>query len=448
MADDLRYCGTGANFNDGGNVAWSNPTNIQGDTTSTAATATGFTANGQTSQRLRASNFGFELPTGAVVNGIIVSVEQQSANNNRNGWHTVELLKSGSESGDNKSDSSAINGKTIKSFGANNDLWGNSLTYSDVNNSGFGVSLKIVRNSNSTTTSIFRVEITVYYTTAQNVNLPQSSEADLSQGISTSKSKSISQSVEVNAVQPIAKVKYITLAQTIETDTANSISIPQASGIELIQVNEINTAQDVGKSKYKSISQAVENNSVQSLTSNKLKSIENSSTGETSGIITAVKFIPLNTAIENSLSQSILVIKKKSIAPVEEINTALTVTQQGINLLNASGELNESLQIKVKKIIKLNIAIEYNFCVELEKILKRHSISFAEENNESSIFSLIGNIKYIQLNPAFENDDVRKIYYRNFNPSKISYKKLDYELNIKHARIEIINTTITVEEKK
>lgn len=159
------FAGTGANFNDGGTTAWTNPTNIQGDTTGTAATCNVAT-NGGTSQKLRASNFGFSVPTGATVMGVTVEIERQAANANRHAEDNIQLLKAGSESGTNKSTGAAIpTTKGFGTYGGPNDLWGNTLAPSDVNNSGFGVSFKILRNSSqTTTTSVFRVRVTVEYT--------------------------------------------------------------------------------------------------------------------------------------------------------------------------------------------------------------------------------------------------------------------------------------------
>lgn len=170
MAQGPLYTGTGANFNDGGTTAWTNPTNIQGDTTTTAATVSP-PANGNTSQRLRCSNFGFSIPTGATIVGITVEVEQQAANASRHRWNSVQLLIAGSETGTDKSDASAIpTGKAFKTFGSSADLWGLTPTVSQVNASGFGVSLKIDRNSSqATTTSLFRARITVDYTVVNNL---------------------------------------------------------------------------------------------------------------------------------------------------------------------------------------------------------------------------------------------------------------------------------------
>lgn len=169
MASVQAFCGTGANNNDGGTTAWSTPTNIQGDTTSTAATCN-IGANPGTSQRLRATNFGFSIPSAATILGITVEIERSAANANRHFEDTIQLMKAGSETGTNKG-SSAVAIPTTKAFGtygSSSDLWGTTLTDTDVNNSGFGVSFKINRNSSqTTTTSVFRVRITVEYSTGR-----------------------------------------------------------------------------------------------------------------------------------------------------------------------------------------------------------------------------------------------------------------------------------------
>jgi len=172
MGSSQAFAGTGVNFNDGGTTAWSNPTNIQGDTTSTAATCNVGT-NGGTSQKLRASNFGFAIPSTATILGVTVEIENSAANNNRHFENNIQLLKAGTESGTNRSTGAAITtSKAFSVYGSSSDLWGNTLSPSDVNNSGFGVSFKISRSaSQTTTTSVFRVRITVEYQTNTYSNL-------------------------------------------------------------------------------------------------------------------------------------------------------------------------------------------------------------------------------------------------------------------------------------
>jgi len=165
MPTQTLYCGIGANFNDGGNTAWGTPTNIEGDTTGTAASVTPAT-NGHTSQVLRASNFGFTIPSDATVNGIVVEQERVGSANNRFYDANVRLLVAGVESGDNKSTGLTYrNTKGFQEFGGASDLWAASPTPAIVNATGFGVSFKGVRSSGAgVTANVFRVRIIVHYT--------------------------------------------------------------------------------------------------------------------------------------------------------------------------------------------------------------------------------------------------------------------------------------------
>lgn len=161
------YAGTAANFNDAGNVAWSSPTNVQGDTTATAATAAPGAA-GATSQRLRATNFGFSIPSGNTITGILIEVERQANSANRGGWATngVQVMKGGVDQASVGADTANwTTTKQIESWGGDGNLLGATLTPVDVNAIGFGASFKVIRNGNAVTASIFRVRITVFHVT-------------------------------------------------------------------------------------------------------------------------------------------------------------------------------------------------------------------------------------------------------------------------------------------
>lgn len=162
------FAGTGASFNDGGTTAWTNPTNAQGDTTATAATCAPGSSIGNTSQRLRLSNFGLSVPTGATVLGITVEVEKQASANNRSKWGTngCRLLKAGAEVGsDLAAGATWSNSKAFQTLGDAANLWGTTWTPAEVSASGFGVSLKTERTSASAVTdSVFRARITVTFT--------------------------------------------------------------------------------------------------------------------------------------------------------------------------------------------------------------------------------------------------------------------------------------------
>ena len=165
------FTGTGANHDDGAPTAWSDPTNIQGDTTSTAATSA--PANNTNTQILRASNFGFSIPTGATIDGITVEWERSCAGgNSRIIDNSLRLLVAGSESGDDKSGGTGWSTtKAFVSYGGTDDTWGASLTPAIVNATGFGTSIKARRSSGAATSaSVFRCRITVTYTEASASN--------------------------------------------------------------------------------------------------------------------------------------------------------------------------------------------------------------------------------------------------------------------------------------
>jgi hypothetical protein len=164
MATQTRYAGSGVNSDADGTTAWLNPANAEGDTTGTAATCAPAT-NGHISQQLRLSSYGFEIPDGSTINGILVEQERQASNNNRFFDHTVQLMIGGSPTGQNKSAGATYsNSKGNANFGGAADLWELTPTVAQINASGFGVMFKGVRTATGTVTaSVFRVAITVDY---------------------------------------------------------------------------------------------------------------------------------------------------------------------------------------------------------------------------------------------------------------------------------------------
>ena len=67
---------------------------------------------------------------------------------------TVKLVKGGSISGDNKATSTdLISTEAYISYGGSSDLWGNTLTYSDINAITFGVAFSYTMNTGDETVS-------------------------------------------------------------------------------------------------------------------------------------------------------------------------------------------------------------------------------------------------------------------------------------------------------
>lgn len=174
--------GTFAN-DPGSGVTWSTPSNAASSNNSYAlfAGAPNFT---QTTVYLKATNYGFSIPSGSTINGIEVIIERKAAINTLVSYvkdNTVKLYKAGTITGSDKADTSTKwpTSDTDKTYGSSSDLWGDSWTDSDINNSGFGVGIKVTTTGGgggkdpNVTASIDWIRITVYYTVSSGVTKTQ-----------------------------------------------------------------------------------------------------------------------------------------------------------------------------------------------------------------------------------------------------------------------------------
>ena len=154
-----------------GTLSWIGPTNAQG-TPSTGKYAEGSEGPGQT-HYLKATKFGFAVPSGASIVGIQVSVQRMKANSVNNVTDaSVRIVKGGAiKEAVNYASAEAwpfdpsLNG-VVKTYGSPEDLWGNSWLYSDINSPEFGVALSANEQA-GTSAFVFGFAITVYYLTAE-----------------------------------------------------------------------------------------------------------------------------------------------------------------------------------------------------------------------------------------------------------------------------------------
>lgn len=172
-----------------GSVSWEKPSDAT-YTDSLYATAK-FSGSGDTSNYLKATNFGFNIPKNAVVKGIEVNVKKNGTQINGGVLdNNVRLVKNDAIQSTNKKDStgpevwqpSDYNTATYggggfvtssfiaidSKYGGSDDLWGSSLTADDVNSKDFGVAIsaKFYQDNsvtNSATASINQITMTVYY---------------------------------------------------------------------------------------------------------------------------------------------------------------------------------------------------------------------------------------------------------------------------------------------
>lgn len=122
---------------------------------------------------LVAMDFGFTIPAGATITGILVEVEGSDPNA-RTSDYSVRLLKAGViEPADKASFSAYSTSDSYRNYGGSTDMWSNSWTDKDINDPGFGVAIAAQRNAGDGVTAgqIDDIRITVYYLTILPVKL-------------------------------------------------------------------------------------------------------------------------------------------------------------------------------------------------------------------------------------------------------------------------------------
>lgn len=163
MASLQRLAGTGANYGSS-DIAWSNPNEV---TAVDGVAATCAISLVQQSRPLRATNFGFTIPSAGTVTGIAFTVRLRASLANGLKDRTVMLVLNGSTIGTAKTrDVYWPTSFTDVTFGGAGDLWGASLTPAQVNDATFGLTMGAGNmNQPSTTTAyIDAIWLTVYYT--------------------------------------------------------------------------------------------------------------------------------------------------------------------------------------------------------------------------------------------------------------------------------------------
>jgi len=123
----------------------------------------------QASHYLKVTNFGFSIPGGSVITGILVNIERKESGANGDRDSRVRIVKGGVIGSTDRasatewptSDASAEYGADVP--GHSSDLWGETWTVSDINSSGFGVAIAALGLTSGGTASIDYISITVFY---------------------------------------------------------------------------------------------------------------------------------------------------------------------------------------------------------------------------------------------------------------------------------------------
>ena len=148
-----------------GTVSWTNPDNAKINDNIRASVTILST---ETSHYLKATNFGFSVPVDATISGILVEIKCRVNGSSMNAWTDVRIVKGGSISETSKTGGSSINTSdstyySIPSTGGESDLWEDTWTSDDINDSTFGVVMSMTNSSVSNVLSVDHIRITVYY---------------------------------------------------------------------------------------------------------------------------------------------------------------------------------------------------------------------------------------------------------------------------------------------
>lgn len=166
----VQLAGAGADDSSVGSKAWTDTGNITAEDGAYALAGAGITG---TSHYLKATSFGFAVPTGATIAGIKAEIKKGyktggagSVVDNR-----VQLIKAGTIQTPNKADTvtpwvnSSFGGAFAWSaYGGQSDLWSGTWTAGDINSSGFGIAISTTDVGAGASIDVIR--ITVYYTTS------------------------------------------------------------------------------------------------------------------------------------------------------------------------------------------------------------------------------------------------------------------------------------------
>lgn len=165
------FPGTVANDSSAGDGDWSNPSNVGATDTTYATIVLNGTGAVLTSHYLKATTFGFSIPSGATVNGISASVIRKASQQTSTKFavdSSVKLVKGGTIGGTDKADTSTkyLTSDGTATYGGSADLWGQTWLYSDINASNFGIAFASDGNAftNNQTVSVDSITLSVTYT--------------------------------------------------------------------------------------------------------------------------------------------------------------------------------------------------------------------------------------------------------------------------------------------
>ena len=145
-----------------GTLVWSNPDNAK---TENGVYAGGTWSSGYT-HYLKATNFGFSIPAGAIIDGINVEIKRKNSDANWSWDNEVKIVKSDGTIGTTNKASATTWSNTLAyfSYGGVSDLWDETWDATKINDTDFGVVLSVWSKYPNNYIIVDHIRITIYYT--------------------------------------------------------------------------------------------------------------------------------------------------------------------------------------------------------------------------------------------------------------------------------------------
>jgi hypothetical protein len=241
VSSTAAIAGTGANDATVTGTGWTNPGNVTADDGSYATVTVALNAH---SQYVKGTNFGFAVPGGATIVGIVAEVERNVPAGNAIDF-SVRLFKAGVATGSDLAAYSWPATDAVATYGSSSELWGTTWTPADVNAATFGVGISVKGHSAfAVNPQVDYIKITVYYSTPSNLAVGGAAAARLDVidstgtlvgGIATA---SDSQSSYVAFGSPATSAVYIansgtTVRKLVGTTFSTPAGMPKAKFVGL-----------------------------------------------------------------------------------------------------------------------------------------------------------------------------------------------------------------------
>lgn len=161
-----------------GTTAWTSPGNAGSDNNTGASSFFG----SSTSQYLRCTSYGFSIPDGATIDGIVVGIKRlSSAAFFECADDRVRIIMAdGTIGSTNKATATTWpTSYAYEDHGGTTDLWGETWTAAGINDSDFGLALSALRIDANCSANVDHIRITVHYTPSAGAPAVQVREAQV-----------------------------------------------------------------------------------------------------------------------------------------------------------------------------------------------------------------------------------------------------------------------------